>query len=154
MYLRFVRPNQLGGNISRGSLYTVHFEPNEKGGYNEHPSLISDAYEIASGADYPPALIYQAEVRRVNGHMRLSFGRGGRRSLLHLIDCDARERFFTELLGTLRLRGLSFTFKIFLMTKKEIPKQCSTDGHRQSDRAKLFTLKGEGLFVFRLLTFD
>ena len=102
MYLRFVRPNQLGGNISRGSLYTVHFEPNEKGGYNEHPSLISDAYEIASGADYPPALIYQAEVRRVNGHMRLSFGRGGRRSLLHLIDRDARERFFTELLGTLR----------------------------------------------------
>lgn len=102
MYLRFVSHNQLGGNISRGSLYTVHFEPNEKGGYNEHPSLISDAYEIASGADYPSALIYQAEVRRVNGHMRLSFGRGGRRSLLHLIDRDARERFFTELLGTLR----------------------------------------------------
>ena len=102
MYLRFVRHNQLGGNINRGSLYTVHFEPNEKGGYNEHPSLISDAYEIASGADYPPALIYQAEVRRVNGHMRLSFGRGGRQSLLHLIDRDARERFFTELLGALR----------------------------------------------------
>ena len=102
MYLRFVSHNQLGGNISRGSLYTVHFEPNEKGGYNEHPSLISDAYEIASGADYPPALIYQAEVRRVNGHMRLSFGRGDRRSLLHLLDCDARERFFAELLGALR----------------------------------------------------
>ena len=112
MYLRFVRHNQLGGNISRGSLYTVHFEPNEKGGYNEHPSLISDAYEIVSGKKvesqetrdkcFPPALIYQAEVRRVNGHMRLSFGRGDRRSLLHLIDCDARERFFTELLGALR----------------------------------------------------
>ena len=102
MYIKFVRHNQLGGNVSRGSLYTVHFEPNEKGGYNEHPSLISDAYEIASGADYPPALIYQAEVRRVNGHMRLSFGRGDRQSLLHLIDRDARERFFAELLDALR----------------------------------------------------
>ena len=102
MYLKFVRHNHLSGNISRGSLYSVHFEPNEKGGYNEHPSLISDAYEIASGADYPPALIYQAEVRRVNGHMRLSFGRGDRQSLLHLIDHDARERFFAELLDALR----------------------------------------------------
>jgi len=102
MYLKFVRHNQLGGNVNHGSLYTVHFEPNEKGGYNEHPSLISDAYEIASGADYPPALIYQAGVRCMNGHMRLSFGRGGRQSLLHLIDCDARERFFAELLGALR----------------------------------------------------
>lgn len=112
MYFRFVRHNQLGGNISRGSLYTVHFEPNEKGGYNEHPSLISDAYEIVSGKKvesqetrdkcFPPALIYQAEVRRMNGHMRLSFGRGRRRSLLHLIDRDAREGFFAELLGSLR----------------------------------------------------
>lgn len=112
MYLRFVRHNQLGGNVSRGSLYTVHFEPNEKGGYNEHPSLISDAYEIVSGKKvesqetrdkcFPPALIYKAEVRRMNGHMRLSFGRGGRRSLLHLIDRDAREGFFAKLLGALR----------------------------------------------------
>ena len=102
MYLRFLRHNQVGGNVSRGSLYTVHFEPNEKGGYNEHPTLICDAYEIASGSDYPPALIYEAEVRRVNDHMRLSFGRGDRRSLLHLIDHDARERFFTELLDALR----------------------------------------------------
>ena len=112
MYLRFVRHNQLGGNISRGSLYTVHFEPNEKGGYNEHLSLISDAYEIVSGKKvesqetrdkcFPPALIYQAEVRRMNGHMRLSFGRGDRRSLLHLIDRDAREGFFADLLDALR----------------------------------------------------
>lgn len=112
MYLRFVRHNQLGGNVSRGSLYTVHFEPNEKGGYNEHQSLISDAYEIVSGKKvesqetrdkcFPPALIYQAEVRRMNGHMRLSFGRGGRQSLLHLIDRDAREGFFAELLDALR----------------------------------------------------
>ncbi len=112
MYLKFVRHNQLGGNISRGSLYTVHFEPNEKGGYNEHPSLISDAYEIVSDKKvesqetrdkcFPPALIYQAEVRRTNGHMRLSFGRGDRRSLLHLIDRDVREGFFADLLGALR----------------------------------------------------
>lgn len=112
MYLKFVRHNQLGGNVSRGSLYTVHFEPNEKGGYNEHPSLICDAYEIVSGKKvesqeardkcFPPALIYQAEVRRMNGHMRLSFGRGDRRSLLHLIDRDAREGFFADLLGALR----------------------------------------------------
>ena len=102
MYLRFVRHNQLGGNISRGSLYTIHFEPNEKGGYNEHPSLISDAYELVSGADYPLALIYEAGIRRTNGHMRLSFGSGNRRSTLHLIDREARERFFPELLHALR----------------------------------------------------
>ena len=102
MYLKFIRPTQPFGTICRGSLYTVHFEPNEKGGYNEHPTLISDAYEIASEADYPSALIYSAEVRSMNGHMRLSFGRGDRRSLLHLIDRDARKRFFPELLGALR----------------------------------------------------
>ena len=70
MYLKFIRHNQLGGNIHRGSLYTVHFEPNEKGGYNEHPTRISDAYEIASGAVYPLPLIYEAGIRRTNGHMR------------------------------------------------------------------------------------
>ena len=102
MYLKFVRHNQLGGNVSRGSLYTVHFEPNEKGGYNEHPTRISDAYEIASGAVYPLPLIYEAGIRRTNGHMRLSFGSGNRRSTLHLIDREARERFFPELLHALR----------------------------------------------------
>ena len=102
MYLKYIRHNQPGVRINRGSLYTVHFHPNERGGYNEHPALISDAYEMAYGADYPPALIYEAEVRSMNGHMRLSFGRGNRRSLLHLIDCNARERFFTELLDAIR----------------------------------------------------
>ena len=102
MYLKFIRHNQLGGNIHRGSLYTVHFEPNEKGGYNEHPTRISDAYEIASGAVYPLPLIYEAGIRRTNGHMRLSFGSGNRRSTLHLIDREARERFFPELLHALR----------------------------------------------------
>lgn len=102
MYLKFVRHNQLGGNISRGSLYTVHFQPNEKGGYNETHITLSDAYEMASGVCYPLPLIYTAEIRRTNGHMHLSFGRGSRRSLLHLIDCGAREQFFTELLDALR----------------------------------------------------
>ena len=101
MYLKFIR-HQSGGNIRRGSLYTVHFQPNEKGGYNEHPTLICDAYEMATVAGCPPALIYEAEVRRTNGHMRLSFGRGVRRSLLHLIDRDAREGFFATLLQALR----------------------------------------------------
>ena len=102
MYLKFVRHNQVNGNISRGSLYTIHFQPNEKGGYNTHPSLISNAYEIASEADYPSALIYEAGVRRTSGHMRLSFGRGNRQSLLHLIDRGARECFFSEILQALR----------------------------------------------------
>lgn len=101
MYLKFIR-HQSGGAVCRGSLYTVHFQPNEKGGYNEYPTLICDAYEIATEAGDPPALIYEAEVRRTNGHMRLSFGRGVRRSLLHLIDRDARECFFSEILQALR----------------------------------------------------
>ena len=101
MYLKFIR-HQSGGNIRRGSLYTVHFQPNEKGGYNEHSTFICDAYEMATEAGCPPALIYEAEVRRTNDHMRLSFGRGVRRSLLHLIDRDAREGFFATLLQALR----------------------------------------------------
>lgn len=102
MYLKLIRHNRPFGQLQRGTVYTVHFQPNEKGGYNETLTAISDVYEIATAAEFPPALIYQAEVRRVNGHMRLSFGRGGRRSLLHLIDCDARDRFFPELIEALR----------------------------------------------------
>ena len=102
MYLKYIRHKRLWGDLQRGTLYTVHLEPNEKGGYNEHRTLISDAYEVDSEVNYPPALIYEAEVRRTNGHMRLSFGRGNRRSLLHLIDRDAREQFFAELLDALR----------------------------------------------------
>ena len=102
MYLKFIRHNQHGGNASRGTIYRVHFQPNEKGGYNETLTCISDAYEVDSEVNYPPALIYEAEVRRTNGHMRLSLGRGNRQSLLHLIDCDAREQFFAELLDALR----------------------------------------------------
>ena len=102
MYLKFIRDHQLGSCLRRGTLYTVHFQPNEKGGYNETQTPICDAYELPHGDVYPLPLIYPAEVRRVNGHMRLAFGRGDRYSLLHLIDRDARNPFFTELLRALR----------------------------------------------------
>jgi len=93
MYLKFIRHHQLCGNLCRGSLYSVHFQPNEKGGYNEHLTSISDAYEIGSA----PALIYPAGVRQKNGRLRLSFGLGMRMSSLHLIDHVARDTFFVAL---------------------------------------------------------
>jgi len=114
MYLKFVRHNQPYGNFCRGTLYSVHFQPNEKGGYNEHLHFISDAYEIASGTkvesremrdeSFPLPLIYSLGVRRANGHLRLALGMGERRSLLHLINRDARERLYEEVLGSLRER--------------------------------------------------
>lgn len=102
MYLKFVRHNQPYGNFRRGTLYSVHFQPNEKGGYNEHLHFISDAYEIASGDEFPLPLIYSLGVRRANGHLRLALGMGERRSLLHLINHDARERLYEEVLSSLR----------------------------------------------------
>lgn len=102
MYLKYICHKTLGSCLRRGTLYTVHFQPNEKGGYNETLIPISDAYELPHGDVYPLPLIYPAEVRRVNGHMRLAFGRGDRYSLLHLIDREARKRFFPELLRALR----------------------------------------------------
>ena len=99
MYLKFVRNIQPCGDVRRGTLYSVHFEPNEKGGYNEHLTFISDAYEIASGDIFPLPLIYSARVRRVNGHLRLSLGIGNRHSLLHLINRDARERLYADVRG-------------------------------------------------------
>ena len=114
MYLKFIRNNQQNGNFCRGALYSVHFQPNEKGGYNEHLQFISDAYEIASGTkvesretrdeSFLLPLIYSLGVRRVNGHLRLALGMGERRSLLHLINRDARERLYEEVLGSIRER--------------------------------------------------
>ena len=104
MYLKFVRYNQPGGNFCRGTLYSVHFQPNEKGGYNEYRTIICDAYEIPSGNSLPLPLIYRAEVRCVHGHMRLAFGQGNRHSLLHLINRDARKRLIEEVLGSMRER--------------------------------------------------
>ena len=104
MFLKLIRHKTPWGQLQRGTLYTVHFQPNEKGGYNETQTPICDAYELPHGDVYPLPLIYPAEVRRVKGHMRLAFGRGDRYSLLHLIDRDARNPFFTELLRAIRCR--------------------------------------------------
>ncbi len=94
MYLKYIRDTFLFGEIHRGKLYSVHFEPNEKGDYNEHLTLISEVYEIG---DFPPALIFPIAIRQCNGHKRLVFGLARSQSLLHLINCEARDAFFEEL---------------------------------------------------------
>ena len=114
MYLKFIRHNQLCGNMCRGTLYSVHFQPNEKGGYNEHLTCISDAYEIPRdiksaiinhkshmGGAYPLPLIYPVGVRRTHGHLRLALGTADRQSMLHLINRDARERLFADVLDAI-----------------------------------------------------
>ena len=93
MYLKFIRHNQPCGTYCRGTLYSVHFQPNEKGGYNEHLNPVSDAYEIPSGDRFPLPLIYSAGVRRTGGRLRLALGMSDRPSTLHLINRDAREEF-------------------------------------------------------------
>ena len=87
-----------GRQIRRGRIYRVHFQPNEKGGYNETLTFISDAYEVGSA----PALIYPAGVRQIGGRLRVSFGIGARQSSLHLIDRVARAGFFEELRGAIK----------------------------------------------------
>ena len=117
MFLKFIRHNQPCGSMCRGTLYSVHFQPNEKGGYNEHLTHISDAYEIPcdiqspitnhkspTEGSYPPPLIYAAGVRRTHGRWRLALGSGSRCSHLHLINCDARERFFADVLDAMHQR--------------------------------------------------
>ena len=101
MYLKYIRHKRFRGQLQRGTLYAVHFEPNEKGGYNEHLIYISDVYEVASGEQLPLMLIYPASVRRIDGRYRLSFGMPSRCSMLHLIDYHARDRFFRELICAL-----------------------------------------------------
>ena len=90
--------------MCRGTLYSVHFQPNEKGGYNEHLTIISDAYELPCDTPFPLPLIYPPALRCVNGRMRLIIGAGRRQSMLHLINRDARVRFFAEVLAALRQR--------------------------------------------------
>ena len=104
MYLKFIRHNQPGGELRRGTLYSVHFQPNEKGGYNEHLTFISDAYEIPSGEVFPLPLIYSVGLRRTHDHLRLALGIGDRQSLLHLINRAARERLFADVINTIRQR--------------------------------------------------
>ena len=96
MFLKLIRHKTPWGQLQRGTLYTVHFQPNEKGGYTETLTPISDVYEIAANVLLPPELIYPVGVRKIDGRLRLSFGAGNRRSLLHLIDPVARFAFFTN----------------------------------------------------------
>ena len=102
MYLKYIRHTQPTGEIRRGTLYSVHFQPNEKGGYNEHLTYISDAYEMPFGDGFPLPLIYPAGLVRINGTPRLTLGDSHRRSTLHLINRSARERLIEEVLGALR----------------------------------------------------
>ena len=114
MFLKFIRHRGAGSGLQRGTLYSVHFQPNEKGGYNEHRTSISDAYEIpckssiinhksSIGGVYPLPLIYPAGVVRINGFMRLTAGDRHRRAALHLINRDARERLCADVLRAIHL---------------------------------------------------
>ncbi len=96
MYLKLIRHKRLWGDLQRGTLYAVHFQPNEKGGYNETLTLISDVYEITSREKLPLTLIYPASVVRIDGRLRLCFGIPSRNSLLHLMDMHVRDTFFTN----------------------------------------------------------
>ena len=97
MYVKYIRHRQLKGSLQRGKLYRVHFQPNEKGGYNERLHFISGVYEIPPADGLMPPLIYPAGVRKTDGRMRLVFGCGFRQSMLHLINPDSRDAFFIEL---------------------------------------------------------
>ena len=101
MYLKFVRRDSVSGELRRGSLYSVHFQPNEMGGYTECLRYISDAYEIAYGEGFLLPLIYPVGIVQINGFSRMTTGLGTRRSVLHLIDIRAREEFLPKVLGEL-----------------------------------------------------
>ena len=108
MYLKLIRDSFPCGEIHRGKLYSVHFEPNEMGDYNEHLTLISEVYECVTSErmkelknertdQLPLPLIYPVGMVRINGFLRLTLGDYHRRSMLHLINREARESFFAEL---------------------------------------------------------
>ena len=97
MYLKLIRHKRLWGELQRGTLYAVHFQPNEKGGYNEHLTIICDVYETCLGETLPAMLIYPVSMRRIDGRYRLCFGINFRRSMLYLIEYRARDAFFMEL---------------------------------------------------------
>lgn len=104
MYLKFIRHQHPYGELRRGTLYSVHFQPNEKGDYNVHLTPICDAYEIARGDSLPLPLIYPAGLARINGSLRLTLGDDRCRSALHLIDIHAREVFIPHVQDLLRRR--------------------------------------------------
>jgi hypothetical protein len=75
------------------------------GDYNEQLTIISDAYEIPRNEAFPLPLTYQAQVVRINGYLRLSYGEPNRKSALHLIDISARDAFLPELRQDLATRA-------------------------------------------------
>lgn len=97
MYLKFIRHPYLDGAMQRGTLYRVHFQPNEKGGYNETLKPISDVYEIPYGDGVPLPLIYPVGVVRIDGILHMTAGNGTHRSALLLLDRDARDTFLPAL---------------------------------------------------------
>ncbi len=104
MYLKFIRHKRPYGKYCRGALHSVHFQPNEKGGYSEHLTHISDAYEIPYGHGFPLPLIYLAGLVCIHGNLRLTLGDGERRSALLLIDSNARATFIHELQELIKKR--------------------------------------------------
>jgi len=97
MYLKYIRHKRLWGDLQRGTLYRVQFQPNVRGRYHEHLIPISDVYETALSESLPLTLIYPAGMVQKDGRMRLTFGVPFRQSMLYLIDYPAREAFFEEL---------------------------------------------------------
>lgn len=95
MYLKLIRHKRPFGQLQRGTLYRVHFQPNVKGRYDAILNPICDVYEVSLNA-CPPALIYPVGVVRIDGRYRLTFGIDSRCSMLHLIDRNVRDAFITE----------------------------------------------------------
>lgn len=104
MYLLYKRHSAMRGQLRQGTLYRVHFQPNEKGDYNMHLIFISNVYELDGSNHLPSPLIHSASMVQYNGYRRLAFGAFLKRAFLHLIDRDARERFFDELVPDNELR--------------------------------------------------
>ena len=96
MYLKYIRHKRPFGQLQRGTLYRVHFEPNVRGRYHAILNPVCDVYESSLDA-CPPALVYPVGVVRIDGRYRLTFGIPSRRSMLFLIDPHVRDSFMIEL---------------------------------------------------------
>ena len=97
MYLKFIRHQSPGEAVLQGTLYRVHFQPNEKGGYNETLFPISDVYEKPYGDGMPLPLIYPVGVVQIDGILHMTVGNGTHRSALFLLDRDVRDTFLPAL---------------------------------------------------------
>ena len=98
MYLKFIRYYPLTQNSCRGTLYIVHYQPNEKGGYTERLTRVCSAHEnVIHQSCTPLPLIFPVGIVRNNDHVRLTYGRGRRRAALYLAPCFALEQFLIQL---------------------------------------------------------